>query len=94
MTLSVPSFLAAATRAFMPPPAETEEAVAQLVPLPELPLVLPLPEPEELQPTVSSRLPATAAAAAIACLARKFPSQATVPANGDPECQSWLDKSE
>jgi hypothetical protein len=84
MTLSVPSFLAAATSAFMPPPAAAEEeAVAQLVPLPGLPLVLPLPELEELQPTVSSRLPATVAAAAIACLARKFPSQATVPASGD-----------
>jgi hypothetical protein len=94
MTLSVPSFLAAATSAFMPPPAETEEAVAQLVPLPALPLVLPLLELEELQPTVSSRLPATAAAAAIACLARKFPSQATVPVTRGPRCQSWLDKSE
>ena len=85
MTLSVPSFLAAATSAFMPPPAVTEEAVAQLVPLLELPLVLPPLEFEELQPTVSSRLPATAAAAAIACLARKFPSQATVPAHGDQD---------
>ena len=85
MTLSVPSDLAAATSAFMPPPAATEEAVAQLVPLLELPLVLPLLELEELQPTVSSRLPATAAAAAIACLARKFPSQATVPAGGDQD---------
>jgi hypothetical protein len=57
MTLSVPSDLAAATSAFMPPPAETEAAVAQLVPLLELPLALPLLEPDELQPTVSSRLP-------------------------------------
>ena len=65
-------------------PAETELAVAQLVPL-VLPLVLPLLEPDELQPTVSSRLPATAAAAAIACLALKFPSQATVPAGGDQD---------
>jgi hypothetical protein len=40
----------------MPPPAATEEAVAQLVPLPVVPLVLPLLEFEELQPTVSSRL--------------------------------------
>ena len=83
MTLSVPSFLAAATSAFMPPPAEAELAVAQLVPPLVLPLVLPLLELAELQPTVSSRLPATAAAAAKACLARKFPSQATVPAGGD-----------
>ena len=77
----------------MPPPAATEEAVAQLVPLPVLLLALPLLEPEELQPTVSSRLPVTAAAAAMACRARKFPSQATVPVRG-PKCQSWLDKSE
>ncbi len=83
MTLSVPSFLAAATSAFMPPLAVMEEAVAQLVPLPVLPLVLPLLEFEELQPTVSSRLPVTAAAAAMACLARKMPSQTTVPAGGD-----------
>jgi hypothetical protein len=59
-----------------------EEAVAQLVPLPVLPLVLPLLEFEELQPTVSSRLPVTAATAAMACLARKMPSQTTVPAGG------------
>jgi hypothetical protein len=60
----------------MPPPAEAEVAVAQLVALPVLVLVLvllpPLLLPEELQPTVSSRLPATAAPAAIACLARKI----------------------
>src|ERR1700744_2479546 len=80
MTLSVPSFLAAATRVSMPPPAATEEAVGQLVPLPGFPLALPLLEFEELQPTVSSRLPVTAAAAAMACLARKIPSQTTVPA--------------
>ena len=60
-----------------------ELAVAQLVPQLVLPLALPLLEPDELQPTVSSRLPATAAAAAIACRALKFPSQATVPAGGD-----------
>jgi hypothetical protein len=85
MTLSVPSFLAAATSASMPPPAATEEAVAQLVPLPVSPLALPLLEFEELQPTVSSRLPVTAAAAAMACLARKIPSQTTVPARGDQD---------
>jgi hypothetical protein len=76
----------------MPPPAETEEAVAQSVPLLLL-LVLPLLELEELQPTVSSKLPATAAAAAMACLARKIPSQTTVPEAGI-KCRSWLDKSE
>jgi len=57
----------------MPPPAATEVAVAQLVvPLVLLLLVLLLLEFEELQPTVSSRLPATAAAVAMACLARKI----------------------
>ena len=40
---------------------------------------------EELQPTVSSRLPVTAAAAAMACLARNMPSQTTVPAGGDQD---------
>jgi hypothetical protein len=79
----------------MPPPAETEVAVAQLVLLVPLVLLLLLPllELEELQPTVSSRLPATAAPAAIACLARKIPSQTTVPGNGDQAAESWLDKS-
>jgi hypothetical protein len=67
--------------------------VAQLAPLLVLLLALPLLEPEELQPTVSSKLPATAVAAAMACLARTFPSQTTVPAGGD-QCRSWLDKSE
>lgn len=85
MTLSVPSDLAAATSAFMPPPAATEAAVAQLVPLPELPLALPLLELEELRPTVSSRLPATAAAAAIACLARNFPPKPQSPRCGDQD---------
>ncbi len=52
-----------------------------------LPLVLPLVllallELEELQPTVSSRPAATAAPAARACLARKIPSQTTVPGTG------------
>jgi hypothetical protein len=63
----------------MPPPAATEVAVAQLVPLAVLLLVLPLLEPEELQPTVSSRLPVTAAAAAMACLARNFPPKPQSP---------------
>jgi hypothetical protein len=44
-----------------------------LAPLLALLLVLPLLELDELQPTVSSRLPVTAAAAAMACLARNFP---------------------
>ena len=71
MTLSWPSFLAAAISAVIPPPAATEVAVDQLVPVLLLSLALLL-EPEELQPTVSSRLPATAAPAARACLARKI----------------------
>src|SRR5579875_1817304 len=60
MTLSVPSFLAAATSAFMPPPAAAEVAVAQLVPLPE-----PEAEPggPDEQPAASS------AAAAIPAIA-------------------------
>src|SRR5262249_53740896 len=75
MTFSVPSFLAAATSASMPPPDATEAAVAQLVPPLVLLPVAPLLELEELQPTVSSRLPVTAAAAAMACLARTIPSR-------------------
>src|ERR1700722_369218 len=87
MTFSWPSFLAAATSAVMPPPAETELAVAQLVP-PLVLLPLALLEPEELQPTVSSRLPATAAPAARACLARKiFPPKPQSPRSGDQDCR-------
>jgi uncharacterized membrane protein YhhN len=62
----------------MPPPAATEAAAAQLVVLLVLLLLvllllaLLLLELEELQPTVSSRLPITAALAAMACLARKI----------------------
>ena len=59
--------------------AATEEAVAQLAPLLALLLVLPLLELDELQPTVSSRLPVTAAAAAMACLARNFPPKPQPP---------------
>jgi len=75
----------------MPPPADAEVAVDQLVPLLLL-LLLLLLEPEELQPTVSSRLPATAAPAAMACLARKItlPNQSPDGARG---ARSWLDKS-
>jgi hypothetical protein len=65
----------------MPPAAEAEEAVDQLVPL----LVLPLAEPEEPQPTVSSRLPATAAPAAMACLARKVSLPNHKPRGGTQE---------
>jgi hypothetical protein len=59
MTLSWPSFSAAAISPFIPPKAAADVALealtvlALLVPL----LALPLLEPEEPQPTVSSRLP-------------------------------------
>jgi hypothetical protein len=81
----------------MPPPAETEAAVAQLVVL--LPFVLLLLvlllllELEELQPTVSSRLPTTAALAVMACLARKISLPNHSPRGGDQDAGSWLDKS-
>ena len=82
MTLSWPSFSAAATRAFMPPPAAAEVAVAQLklllLLLVLVVLLLLLLELEE-HAAVSSRPEATAATAAIACLARKIPSQTRVP---------------
>ncbi len=42
---------------------------------------------------MSSKLPATAVAAAMAWLARTIPSQTTVPETGI-KCRSWLDKSE
>jgi hypothetical protein len=62
MTLSVPSFLAAAISAFRPPPAEAEVSVAQLaallVPLPELEA-----EPDDEQPAASSAAAATPASA-------------------------------
>jgi hypothetical protein len=65
----------------MPPQAEAEVAVDQLqllvVPLLVV-LLLLLLELEE-QAAVSSRPEATAATAAIACLARNIPSQTTVP---------------
>jgi hypothetical protein len=85
----------------MPPPAAAEVAVAQLAVLAvlavlllvALPLVaLPL-EPEELQPTVSSRLPTTAALAVMACLARKISLPNHSPLSGDQDAGSWLDKS-
>ena len=57
-------------------------------------LVLLLLELEELQPTVSSKLPVTAAAAAIACLARKISLPHHSPrATGTKTAKSWLDKS-
>ena len=78
----------------MPPPAEAELTVAQLaelvllvlVPLLLLPLALLEPD-DELQAAVSRRPLATAAVAAIRCLARTIPSQATVPGSRGPRCQ-------
>jgi len=69
--------------------------VAQLVPLLLL-VLLPLAplELEELQPTVSSRLPITAALAAMACLARKISLPNHSPRRGNRNAESWLDKSE
>jgi len=79
----------------MPPPAEAELTVAQLVvlalPLPLL-LALPLLELDELQAAVSTRPLATAALAAITCLARTIPSQAQSPGTGIQQAKSWLDK--
>ena len=71
-----------------------EAAVAQLVVLlPFVLLLLALLELEELQPTVSSRLPTTAALAVMACLARKFSLPNHSPRGGDQDAGSWLDKS-
>jgi hypothetical protein len=63
----------------MPPPAEAEVAVAQLKLLVLLVEVLLLLLELEEHAAVTSRLAATAAVAEIACLARKVPSQTTVP---------------
>jgi hypothetical protein len=79
----------------MPPPAAAEGAVAQLVVLVLLVLLVLvlLLELDELQAAVSTRPLATAALAAIRCLARTIPSQAQVPGPGIQEAKSWLDKS-
>src|SRR5215510_8578333 len=60
MTLSVPSFLQAATRPFMPPKAAADVAVEALVELDEPPLEPP--EDELLQPAASTTLLTAAAA--------------------------------
>jgi hypothetical protein len=73
----------------MPPQDAAEVAVAQLQLL--VVVVLLLLELEE-HAAVSSRPEATAATAAIACLARKVPSQTTVPGR-DQYAGAWLDKS-
>ena len=62
MTLSVPSFLAAAISAFMPPPAEAEVSVDQLAALP-VPLPEPDEEPDDEQPAASSAAAAAPASA-------------------------------
>ena len=62
MTLSVPSFLAAATSALIPPPAEAEVSVAQLVVLVELDEE-PDEELDDEQPAASSVAAATPASA-------------------------------
>jgi hypothetical protein len=61
MTLSVPSFLQAATRPLMPPKADVDVAVAALVELDELPPLDP-PDDELLQPAASTTLLTAAAA--------------------------------
>jgi hypothetical protein len=73
----------------MPPPAAAEVSVAQLTLLDELlvdvVLLLLLLELEE-QAAVRSRPEATAATAAIACLARKFPPKPR--SRGGTRCRS------
>jgi hypothetical protein len=61
MTLSVPSFLQAAIRPFMPPKAVADVAVEALVELAVLPPPDP-PEDELLQPAASTTLLTAAAA--------------------------------
>src|SRR5689334_2339776 len=61
MTLSVPSFLQAAIRPFMPPKAVADVAVEALVELAVLPPLDP-PEDELLQPAASTTLLTAAAA--------------------------------
>ena len=89
MTLSWPSFSAAATSALMPPPAAAEVAVDQLAALPLVVLLaLVLLELDELHAAVSSRLLTTAALVAIMCLVRTVPSQDTGPGKpGNRQCQ-------
>jgi uncharacterized membrane protein YccC len=75
----------------MPPKADIEVAAAAFTALLVL-LLAVLLELEEPQPTVSSRLPATAAPTAIACLARKISLPNRSPLSGDQTAGSWLDK--
>ena len=81
----------------MPPPAAAEVAVAQLVVLLLLLVLLPLALLElddELQAAVSSRPLATAAVAAMRCLARTISLPNHSPRGpGTKDAKSWLDKS-
>ena len=93
MTLSCPSFLAAATRAFVPPASDRSVAVDTFLLL----VLALLPDELLLQPAANIRLP-IAAEAAIAYLPRKIslPSPSHVAGKSrrswlDPY-SSWLDK--
>src|SRR6201995_6032301 len=86
MTFSVPSFLAALARAYMPAAALSDPAVDTFLLL----VLLPPPPPEEplrLHPAAKMRLPA-AAVATTAYRARKIPSQARCAGRKPPECGS------
>ena len=83
MTFSVPSFLAAATSAAMPPVALSELAVDTS--LPELLVVLP-ELPPLLHPAANTRVP-TAAVATTA----NFPRKTSLP-DLFGRTSSWLDK--
>jgi hypothetical protein len=72
----------------MPPPAVAEVAVAQLVLLLVLVLLLLLELDELLQAAVSSTPLATAAVAAITCLARTISLPSTVPGTRDTRSQN------
>ena len=84
MTFSVPSFLAAATSAVMPPAALRELAVDTFLPL-ELLVVLP-ELPPLLHPAANTRVP-TAAVATTA----NFPRKTSLP-DLFGRSTSWLDK--
>src|ERR1700692_4641922 len=96
MTFSCPSFFAAATRAFMPPPACADATVAQFTLLelePPAAAVLEL-ELLLLQPAASRTAPIAAPAATIALVARKISSMCSPrPDSQGRTYSSWLDKS-
>jgi hypothetical protein len=78
----------------MPPKAASEAALAAFVPPLLLLVVVPLELLDELQATVSSRLPAIATPAAIACPDRNFPPRNRSSPAGEQGAGSWLDKSD